>query len=92
MVRGSKRAVKLAILFYAPQYAPRVCGERNKVSNDRGYRVSRVPPYGLPKKTPERVFFCAQTLDFTGISKVFILEKYVARNRLFIFCKILTNC
>ena len=27
-------------------------------------------PCGLQKKTPPRVFFCAQTFDFTGVSEV----------------------
>ena len=36
-------------------------------------------PYGLPKKTPLRVFFCAQTLDFTSVSEVLGLKKRVAR-------------
>ena len=45
----------------------------NKVS-----RVGLSSPYGLPKKTPQRVFFCAQTLDITSVSRVFVLEKFVA--------------
>ena len=36
-------------------------------------------PYGLPKKTPQRVFFCALTIVFTGLSEVWGLEKCVAQ-------------
>ena len=48
-------------------------------------------PYGLPKKTPQRVFFCAQTIDFTGVSEVLSLQKCVARNGLYERCKVLIN-
>ena len=37
-----------------------------KVPDDVGCRGTSCPPYGLPKKTLQSVFFCAQTIGFDG--------------------------